>query len=357
MKKIQKDFDKISLNINKDEFEINDFLICWNKFGKRPNKLSVHNTYFTGTVTELIQSYVISKTISTEIAPNSNGELIINQEVFSEINENIFISYFILDKNNPNSITTEVSFFYKEESDYGLIREIVEQMNECILELKTDESHKLNNIIISNSTIEIEPIEFIDNLESFNHYYNTTTYKHLKKMIKNLKKNEKGLYILEGEVGTGKTTSIKFIAKEVHKNFFHIPGNLLESTINNPDFRNFIKKYDSPVFIIDDCESSMIDLLGKNNQTSSNLIQLVDGIHSDTNPVSIICIFNQILDPENHLLECVNLISIVDFEPLSKDEANKLCNILGETKKYKNKTKLIDIIKSKNTTRYKKIGF
>lgn len=357
MKKIQQESDKINLNINKDGSEINDFLICWGNFNKRPNKLSIHNTYSTDSFSDLLQDYTDDKTISTEIVATEEGKLIFNQEVFCKISDNIYISYFIIDKNQPTSITTDVVFFYKEESDYEFIREIVEQMNDCLPEWREQENHKLNNITILNTIIGTEPIHYTEDFETFDLYYNSDTMKDINKMVKKLKKTDKGLYILEGETGTGKTNSLKFFASEVDKMFFHIPNNLIESTINNPDFKNFIKKYDSPVFILDDCESSLLDVFGKNNQASANILQLIDGIQSDSNPVSIICIFNEVLEENNLLLDCVNLISIVDFAPLSKEEANELSKSLGHTKRYKNKTKLLDIIKKNNIDRYKKIGF
>lgn len=357
MKKNQQEPDKINLNINKDGSELNDFLICWGNFGKRPNKLSIHNTYSTDSFSELLQDYSDDKTVSTEIVATEEGKLIFNQEVFCKINDNIYVSYFIIDKNQSTSVTTDVVFFYKEESDYDLIKEIVEQMNDCLPDWREHEHHNLNDITISNSTLQVEPIHYVDDFENFDLYYNRNTIDDIYKMIKKLKKTNKGLYILEGENGTGKTSSLKFIASEVDKMFFHIPNNLIESTINNPDFKNFIKKYDNPILVLDDCESSLLDLFGKNNQTSVNILQLVDGIQSESNPLSVICIFNETLEENNPLLDCVNLISVVDFEPLSKEEANELSKNLGHNKKFKNKTRLLDIIRKKNIDRYKKIGF
>jgi hypothetical protein len=76
----------------------------------------------------------------------------------------------------------------------------------------------------------------------------------------------------------------------------------LEHTINNPEFRNFLKKYDNPVIILDDCESTLIDLFGKTNNSTFNIIQLIDGLSSDSLKLSVICIFNEKIE-ENKLIK------------------------------------------------------
>jgi hypothetical protein len=357
MKKNSTENDKIKLNINKDGSELNDFLISWNNFGKRPNKLSIHNTYSTEPFSQLLEDLIVEKNVSTEIIATEEGNTLFNQEVYCKINDNIYLSYFIIDKTQPTSVVTDVTFFYKEQEDYDEIKEIVEQMNLCLPSYTETENHNLFNIKLSNNTIDIEPLVFDDDFDNIELYYSELTFKELNKLIKKIRKNDKGLYLFNGEVGTGKTTSIKYIISEVDKMFFHIPGNLIEHTINNPDFRNFLKKYDNPVIILDDCESTLIDMFGKTNNSTFNILQLIDGLSSDSLKLSVICIFNEEIEENNSLLDCNNLISIVDFESLSSEEATELSKNIGSNKTYKNKTRLVDIIRKKNIDRYKKIGF
>jgi len=356
MKRTQ-DMKKISINITKEQTELNDFLISWGIFEKRPNKINIQNTYLTSLFEDLVNKISIEKTTSTEIT-TTDGKMVLNEEVFTKIEENVYLSYVIFDKNQPNSIVTDVTFFYKEEENYDFVKEIVEEMNGCIpsTSFKSDENYNLNNITISNSVIEVEP--FInEDIENFDYYYTESTLKELNKLIKKLKKNNKGLSILQGERGTGKTNSIKYITSNVDKMFFYINSNLLDSTINNSEFRNFLKKYENSVLIIDDCESLLNDIFGRSNQTTNNIIQLVDGLSSDLSPVNIICIFNDELEDDDVLLECNNLLSVVDFEYLTTEESNELSKLIGSNKKYKNKTRLIDIINKKEQKSDKKIGF
>jgi hypothetical protein len=347
---------KINLNINKDQNELNDFLISWNNFGKRPNKISIQNTYLTSSVTELIDSLSSEKEVFTEIVSSKEGKMIFNQEIFCKINDGIYVSYFIIDKNQPHSIVSDVTFFYKDSSNYEEVKEIIESMNSCLINFEQEDGYNLNLVTIQNGVLDLEPILFEDEFEDVELYYSKETFKNINKCIKSLKKNHKGLYIFNGERGTGKTDIIKYISSNLNKMVIYIPNNIIDSTINNPDFKNILKRYDSPVIVVDDCEVSLQDVFMKSTQASNNIIQMVDGLYSDNNPVSVICIFNDYVE-DCAILDCNNLISVIDFEYLDVEEANELCKLVGSKKVSKNKTRMLDIIKRKNSSKEKKIGF
>ena len=50
----------LNLNINKDEDGLNDFLYCWQQFGNRPNKITIHNTYTTKSFQKFIKSKIVA---------------------------------------------------------------------------------------------------------------------------------------------------------------------------------------------------------------------------------------------------------------------------------------------------------
>jgi hypothetical protein len=134
---------------------------------------------------------------------------------------------------------------------------------------------------------------------------------------------------------------------------------MLEHTINNPDFRKFIKKYNKVLLVLDDCEMSFNEYFVKSNFIVNNLLQLVDGFLSDSIDLSIVAIFN-VEDSEeidHNLLNCNNLIDVINFDELSESESNELADHLGDKTKYKNKAKLIDIIKKRKVLDNKKLGF
>jgi hypothetical protein len=85
---------------------------------------------------------------------------------------------------------------------------------------------------------------------------------------------------------------------------------------------------------------------------------MVEGLLSDSIQVNVITIFNveDEVEIDHALLECNSLIDVIEFKYLNEEESTELSKHLGHKKKYKNKTKLIDIIRNTYSKEYKKIG-
>jgi hypothetical protein len=349
----------LSININKDDSNLNDFLYCWDIFGTRPNKIVIHNTYSTKPFAKIVSEHSIEKNVFTEIIPNDE-DFTINDKIISNLGDDVYLSYIVIDRNQDNSIVSDISFFYKSQESSKKVQSIIEELNDCLVDFCEEETNNLNTIALSTqSGLEIEPIELDDDFENFDHYYSSNTNKSVEKLIKKIKKTNKGLSVLYGERGTGKTSVINYIASKLDRIVIFIPNNLIEHTINNPDFRKFIKKFQKPVIVLDDCELTLSDYYNRTNITTNNILQMVDGFLSDTMEVNIICIFNtdDEDDIDEALLDCNSLIDVIEFEYLSGEESEELSKVVGSSKKYKNKTRLIDIIKKKSGGDQKKIGF
>lgn len=350
---------KLKININKDDDHINDFLYCWSEFGSRPNKIVVYNTYSTIEFNNVISEMIISKNIFTEIIA-SDSSFIINDKIFVKIDDGLYLSYVVIDRNQEKSIINEISFFYKDFKEDGKkVQDIIDKLNSCILEFHEKKVNNLNTIIYNNGSLDIEPVITSEcDIDNFNMYYSNNTLKDLEKLIKKIKKSEKGLSILYGERGTGKTSVINYISSKLNRIVIFIPNNMIEQTINNPDFRKFINKHYKPVIIIDDCEMMFNEAFAKSNTLVNNLLQIVDGFLSDLLKTNIILIFNvrDEYEIDHSLLDCNNLIDIISFEELSPDNSTELSKYIGHNKSYKNKTKLIDIIKGRKTKDKTNIG-
>ena len=350
----------LNLNVNKDDAELNDFLYCWEQFESRPNKIVIHNTYSTKLFVEVLNTYIIERNFFTEVLPDEE-KFIINDKMFVKLSEDTYCSYIIIDRKHENSMVNEVTFFYKSEDNFETIQEIVEKLNDCIVNFEEDESNKLSTIALSSTSgLEIEPIDMSEfDIDNFSLYYAKQTGKDINKLIKEIKKSNKGLSILHGERGTGKTSVINYIASKLDRTVIFIPNNMIEHTINNPEFRKFLKRYNKPVIIIDDCEMLFHEYFTKSNMFANNLLQMVDGFLSDSMEVNIIAIFNVEDEDEidHSLLESNNLIRVIDFEYLSPIESVELSEYLGNNKQYKNKTTVLDIIRNKKPKERKEFGF
>jgi DNA replication protein DnaC len=344
----------INLNINSDESNINDFLITWNKFESRPNQLIIHNSYIYNSFTELVKINDVNKV--SELIP-TDDEYIINDRSLGMISDNIFLSYVILENNTENSIITDLTFFYKELEDVEEIYEILDKLETFVIDemFEDNNSGSLNLLSVDNSNLKIDKLEFND--VNFDKFYSKSTKKSVSSLVKKMIKSKSGLSIFYGEKGTGKTTMIKSISKKLNKDIFFIPNNLIDHTILNPDFLNFLKKYNNSVLVIDDFEL-IIDNYSRYNSVMNAIIQLVDSLISEVVNVNIILIFNiDGLSEIDDLLECNNLLETVSFEYLEPDEANQLSEYLGNKTKYTNNSKLLSIIRNKNTDYKKRVGF
>ena len=346
----------LNLNITKDDYNLNDFIYCWDKFSSRPNRIVIHNTYSSKLFNKIMSGYILDKNVFTEIIPDSE-EVIINDKILAKIDEACYLSYVVTDRNMDNSFIDSITFYYSGE--YDGIQAIIEELDDCILDYCEDDSNKLNTIGISINGLEIEPISLKDeDIENTDLFYSTDTFKKVEKSIKSIKKSDKGLTIFYGERGTGKTTIINYLASKLDRIVIFIPNNMIDHTINNPEFRKFIKKYEKPILVLDDCEMMFGEMFSK-NPFANNLLQMVDGFLSDTMNVNIVALFN--IDDEDEidqsLLECNNLIDVIEFEYLSEEESMELAKHLKSNKKYKNKNRLVDIINRRSNIKELEIGF
>ena len=283
--------------------------------------------------------------------------MIINDKILAKLTDDIYLAYIVIDRELDTSLVSDLVFYYKSEENLPAIQKVLDGVNKCMIDFCEEESQNLNTLSLSSSGLEIEPISIDYDFENFELYFNNKTIKSLNKSIKKIKKSERGLVILNGERGVGKTSTIKYIADNLDRIVIFIPNSLIEHTINNSDFRKFLRKYNKPVLVLDDCEMIFNDYFSKSNMIVNNLLQIVDGLIYDD--VTVITIYN--VDDESEidhtLLESNNLIDSVGFEYLSIEEAEELSKHIGGSKKFKNDTKMIDVVKKRNSDKNKHIGF
>lgn len=352
---------KINLNIDKENSDDNNFLYCWGVFDSRPNKIVTYDYYLRSGFDEILSKYTKDKNVFTEIIPNGES-VTINDKILIKIEEEVYVSYLVLDRENENSIVSNVTFYMKNhDSNLEIINEILEKIFIYLFDLGDYErSGNLSTISINQGVIDIVDISPLDiDVENIDLYYNTNTLKDINKLVKKLKKRDSGLSIFTGPRGMGKTTIIEYISESVDDEFIFVPNNTLESTINNPEFISLLKTRPGSYLVIDDCEVLFNDVYSTSGLLATNLLQLIDGIDSASISLNIIMIFNTDtnLDIDSALLDCNNLIDVIEFDYLDIESSNLLSNHLNNKKVYKNKSKLIDIINNRNPADYKKVGF
>jgi hypothetical protein len=346
--------NKINININKDDQNINDFLLVWSEIGFRPSKIVIYKNFEANNFLNYINPIIIEKAIQKDIIPFDAVDMV-NERNFCKIGDNIWISFATYDVLNEESFIGEVVFYYDLKSDVE-VQSHIELICEFEVkdDLKNNPTSNLYTVFVGQSGFELEPVS-IDNdkYENYDLFYNDQVLKKVDKLSKKITKSKKGLSVIFGERGTGKTSLIKYICNKItSKDFIFIPTTLFDSSINNSEFRNFIKKYKNSVIVLDDCEIYFSDLYSKSNIFTNNLLQLVDGLDSDELCLNLILVLN--CDNENdidsHLMESNNLLDVIHIDYLKKEKISELSKHLEKKTKFKSPTKLIDVLKNKPTS-------
>lgn len=149
-------------------------------------------------------------------------------------------------------------------------------------------------------------------------------------------KNSKGLVLLHGKPGTGKTSYIRYLIATIKKDIFFLPPNMAIG-ITEPSLISILIENPNSIFVIEDAENIITDRESKASSAVSALLNISDGLLSDCLNIQIICSFNtDISKVDNALMRKGRLIAKYEFKELETAKAQQLSNKLNfDTKIYK----------------------
>lgn len=242
----------------------------------------------------------------------------------------------------------------------------VEKIMDSFIDLVIDESNDSNigylNILTKSSyglTLDKKEIKSPDIDFSIN--YNEDFEPVHKKIVERLSiDNAKGLVLLHGLPGAGKTTYIRYLINVLKKKVIYIPPNMA-SSISDPEFVKFLMGYTNSILIIEDAENILMKRITHSTQAVSNILNLSDGLLSDCLNIQIVATFNTDLkNLDEALLREGRLIEKYEFKKLDEDRAAKLSKKLGVN--IKGEHTLAEIYNSEDTSHNNsnkkiKIGF
>jgi hypothetical protein len=191
------------------------------------------------------------------------------------------------------------------------------------------------NIITQNSSgLDLKQLEIKPTSLDIDLYYNDD-FKAVDEVIKKRleKENDKGIILLHGLPGTGKTTYLRHLIGNMKKRVLFVsPG--VAGNLMNPEFIDLLIDNPNAVLVIEDAENIIMDRKFSSNSNVSNLLNISDGLLSDCLNVQIICTFNSALSMvDSALLRKGRLIAKYEFEKLDAGKAQRLSDHLG----FKNK--------------------
>lgn len=234
-------------------------------------------------------------------------------------------------KSFKDSIGVDVQVYSNDES------ETYTQLIESIIELGKKRKHESNNIALVIQTprgYDTTSFELPEQKLDIELGYGRGFKPIHEKIINTLnQKNGKGLVLLHGTPGTGKTHYLKYIASKVKdKRVLFIPPYLADF-ITSPEMTPFLIQNSNSILFIEDAERVITDRNNGGANGVSNILNITDGILSDILKIQIVATFN--MDKakiDSALLRKGRLIAEHKFDALPIEDANNLLKHLG--KKY-----------------------
>jgi hypothetical protein len=221
-----------------------------------------------------------------------------------------------------------VEVLYHPDS-YAVANSLLHQLTQFKAPAKEKE-YEINIISLDKDGLDLKTLAIKPTVLDINLYYNDD-FKPINALIKKrlAQTNDKGIILLHGLPGTGKTTYLRHLIGSTEKRVLFVSpsvaGNLM-----NPEFIDLLIGNPNSVLVIEDAENIIIDRKHSNNSSVSNLLNISDGLLSDCLNVQIICTFNSHLSTvDSALLRKGRLIAKYEFGKLETAKAQALSNHLG----------------------------
>lgn len=170
--------------------------------------------------------------------------------------------------------------------------------------------------------------------------------KHYPAIVNKLNTTFKGVYLFDGDPGTGKTFFIKHLASTIkNRDFIYLSDSVIGGGLDNPGLIELLAQHKNCVLVIEDAEKYITSRKDDPNSFVANLLNLADGILSDLFGYSIILTHNMdnIENIDSALKRKGRLQYQYQFGKLTVSDAQRKIDSLGIKHKVEEKMTLAEI--------------
>lgn len=229
----------------------------------------------------------------------------------------------------PNKFSLE-NIYYKPSTP-NLVKRLQTAIDKYSIPYLTKNKSQIY-LMVKGQKLELHSFDLNPEPIDFQYMYNLDFIPVHEKIIDSLQNESKGMILLHGIPGSGKTNYIKYLTSQIQdKMFIFVPANMV-SELAGPELIQLLMQHSKDkIIVLEDCENYIKDREGiQNNNVISTLLNISDGILSDVLKCQFICTFNMDIQYiDSALLRKGRLICEYYFGELTKEQANNYLESKG----------------------------